>query len=63
LAGAVTIEYNEHDITNLILNDLEEKMPGVNFTKDSIQVQVKSKQNYKAEWEKAAFRATVRTQA
>lgn len=55
--------YDENDIRELIKQDLEKKMPGVTFSFEDIKIEVKSKQNYRSEWESAAFRATVQSYA
>lgn len=59
MAGKITVEYTESDLIQLILEDLSRKMPGVNVEKRNIAIETKSKQNYKAEWERAAFRSKV----
>lgn len=61
MAGVITIEYNRDDLIELILEDVRRKMPGAEFEKRDIQIEVKSKQNYKAEWENADYRARVQT--
>lgn len=52
----VKIELNENDLKELIKKHIEDCM---NETIDikNIEIQVKSKQNYKSEWENANFRA------
>ncbi|PWI52216.1 hypothetical protein [Sulfoacidibacillus thermotolerans] len=55
----IHIEYTEADLVLLVLRDLENTMPEVDFKKEDIKILVKSKQNYKAEWEIAAFKATI----
>jgi len=59
MAGKVTVEYSEADIRQLIIDDMNNKMPGVNIDKKNISIQVKSSQNYKSEWESANSRGTV----
>lgn len=62
MAGKVTVEYTEADLIQLIREDMNSKMPGVILDKNGISIEVKSKQNYRAEWESAAFRGIVKTQ-
>jgi len=57
--GTLHIEVDEKMVTKLvreyIINDV-----GIDLVEDSdITIEVKSKQNYRSEWEKAAFRAVV----
>lgn len=55
----IKIEYTENDLKNLILQDLERKMPGSKFALHDLSIKVKSAQNYKAEWETANFKCEV----
>jgi len=55
----VNIEYTEQELKELIINDLANKMPYSEFKISDIKIEVKSKQNYKSEWETAAFRGVV----
>ena len=55
----INIEYNREDIIQLILKDLFDKMPGVEFLSKDIEIMVKTKQNWKAEWENGFFQAMV----
>jgi len=55
----INIVYDEMELRKLILKDLSEKMPGESFDAKQISIQVKSKQNYKSEWESAAFQAVI----
>jgi hypothetical protein len=58
----INIEFTEQELRNLILNHLEELLGRVALNPEDVKIQVKSKQNYKSEWEEAAFRATVNKQ-
>jgi len=53
----VDIELNEHDIRELVIKHLRERLGDVDFLVADVRIEVKSKQNYKAEWEEASFRA------
>lgn len=52
----IQIEYTEEELTELIIKDLNSKL-NLDLNKSCLIIEVKSKQNYKSEWEKAAFRA------
>ncbi len=54
----IKIEYTEKEVTELILADLERKLGDIPLDEKSVHIEVKSKQNYKSEWEHANFRAT-----
>lgn len=51
-------EFTEADVKKLIIADLESKMGKVSLNPSSVLIEVKSKQNYKSEWEAASFRAS-----
>jgi hypothetical protein len=53
----INIELNEDDLRSLILNHLQSRLGDINIDFSKIKIEVKSKQNYKSEWEVAAFRA------
>lgn len=55
----ITIELNSTDIRKLIIEHFEKKFPGVTITSELVEIQVKSTQNYKSEWETAAFKAKI----
>lgn len=55
----IDIEYTEKDLKELIMADLRDSMPGMELTENDIHIEVKSKQNYKSEWESASFRGRV----
>jgi len=52
------IEMTEQDLKNQVSNWFE-KHTGLEIEPKDIKIMVKSKQNYKSEWEIAEFRATV----
>jgi hypothetical protein len=56
------IEISEEDIRSILAKHINEKLH-INahewLDKDHVVIEVKSKQNWKSEWEKAAFRAVV----
>ena len=54
----IEIEIDEADLRSLIKKYLEEKLNFV-FKDEEIKIEVKSKQNYKSEWEVAQFRARI----
>ncbi len=54
----IDIEIGEEDLKKLIIEHLEEILK-VSLSIDDVRIEVKSKQNYKSEWESASFRARV----
>ena len=52
----IRVELNEKELRELIINYLEENI-GTTFDEKKINIEVKSSQNYKSEWEQASFRA------
>lgn len=56
---AVNITIDEEKLKELVIAHLNELLGTMNFNKDDVKIEVKSKQNYKAEWEVANFRATI----
>ncbi len=55
----VTIEVDEATVRGLVRRHVNDLM-GCEVADSEIRIEVKSKQNYKSEWETAAFRAIVR---
>lgn len=53
------IELDENYLKKLIMDDIYKKMGDVEFKESDVQIMVKSKQNYKSEWERASFKAVV----
>lgn len=56
----INIEFTEDDLKDLVTRRLSELLGDVVIKRADVKIEVKSKQNYKSEWEEAAFRATVR---
>ena len=54
----IDIEYTEQEMRKLLHADIEEKL-NMPIDENDIKIELKSKQNYKSEWESAAFRARV----
>jgi hypothetical protein len=59
----ITVEITEQDLKRLILAELRQTMPEAEIAETDVTIEVKSKQNYRSEWEQAAFRATVKKHA
>jgi len=55
----IQIEVSEADLRRLVLRHIREQMPDAAIAESDVTIEVKSRQNWKAEWETAAFRATV----
>lgn len=55
----IKIEISEEQLKTLICQSMQEKLGDVKVNPGHIKIEVKSKQNYKSEWEKAAFRAVL----
>lgn len=53
----VKIEIGEKDLKAMVHNFIKTKMNHVDVRLDDIKIMVKSKQNYKSEWEQAEFKA------
>jgi len=51
------IEIDEITLKELIINYLQDKLGDIYFDPKRIQILVKSKQNYRSEWESADFKA------
>jgi len=51
------IELDERALKALVIRDLQSVLGKVVLDEKKLRIEVKSKQNYKSEWEEAAFRA------
>lgn len=54
----IEIKLTEKDVKELILAEITRRLGDVPFDKSAVMIEVKSKQNYRSEWEVADFRAT-----
>lgn len=54
----IEIELSEEDVKKLVVQELSTLLNHA-VAPDDVKIEVKSKQNYKSEWETAAFRARV----
>lgn len=50
------IELGEEDVKKLVLAELQRRLGEVTLDIKNVVIQTKSKQNYKSEWETAAYR-------
>lgn len=55
----IKVEIGNQELRNMLMLRLAELMPETTLTDQDIRIEVKSKQNYKAEWEDAEVRAWV----
>lgn len=54
----IKVEYTEKELAALVLKDLQENA-SYPIKEEDIRIEVKSKQNYRSEWEKASYRAVI----
>jgi len=59
----VKIEIDERELRKLVLDHIGLRLGEVPLDKNRVHIRVKSKQNYKSEWEEAAFMATYEVEA
>ena len=55
----IHIEIEESKVKSLVIEYLQSCLGDVVINEDDVKIEVKSKNNYKAEWEVACFRAVV----
>lgn len=58
----IEIEIDEKRLRELVLDEIHDKLGSIAFTPDDVKIEVKSKQNYRSEWEPAKFRARIEKQ-
>lgn len=56
--ATVHVEIGTEELKELIIRHLESKFVDRDLDKKNLVIEIKSTQNYKSEWESAAFRAT-----
>lgn len=56
----ISVEIGEQTLKQLIIDYLKDKL-NHDLTEKDVKIEVKSNQNYKSEWEVAAFRARIET--
>lgn len=54
----ITIEITEQDLKKLVTDEIQRLAGDVPVNQKDIKIETKSRQNYKSEWESAAFRAS-----
>lgn len=54
----LNMSYTEDDLRRLVVEDIARKT-GIDIKTVDVKILVKSKQNYKSEWESAAFKAEI----
>ena len=54
----ITLQLTEIELKNLIFAHFAKILGDVPFKPENLHIETKSRQNFKAEWEQAAFRAT-----
>ncbi len=57
----IRIELTEDDLKKLIIKELENSLGNIALSEDKVKIYVKSKQNFKPEWESADFKAIYET--
>ena len=55
----IAIELSENDLKTLVMRELEKRLGDIDIDEKDVHIEVKSKQNYKSEWEEASFRARI----
>lgn len=55
----ISVQLSEDDLRQLVLKKIQEEMPEADIQMEHVKIETKSTQNYRAEWEVAAFRARV----
>lgn len=53
----IRIEIDEKTLRAMVVRYLYDELGGMTVKADDVQIEVKSRQNYRSEWEVAAFRA------
>lgn len=59
MSAHIQIEIDETTLRSIVLDYVQRMFRSDDITDKDIHIETKSKQNYKSEWESAAFRAKV----
>lgn len=57
----LTFEIDETLLRTILKNYIQSKLGDIVVEEDDVKIEVKSKQNYRSEWENASFRARYST--
>ena len=57
--STIDIEVNETVLQELVFDYLCKKLGSIGLLPEDVKIEVKSKQNYSAEWERASYRAVI----
>jgi len=57
----VTIEIDSEELKRLVITKIEDTLGSVALDNSKVRILVKSKQNYKADWESGDFKAVYET--
>lgn len=55
----IAVEIDEKELRLLVVAQIQRIMGDVDVKPEDVKIEVKSKQNFRSEWEPADFRATV----
>lgn len=55
----IEITLTELDLKRLVCDELQRRMGDIQLEANDVKIETKSTQNYKADWETAAFRARI----
>lgn len=58
MSTRIAIEVNEKTLRKLVLEHLR-ALVGAHLAEEDVKIEVKSKQNYRSDWEPAEFRAKI----
>ena len=57
----IKVEISKAQLKGLIIQHLQDKLGDLTINPQHVEIQTKSSQNYKSEWEKADFKAVYET--
>lgn len=61
MSSKISVTIDGDKLRELVNDHIRSVMGDVTFNSSDIRIEVKSKQNYKSEWENAEFRAVIET--